>query len=88
MGSPLEVSGYIVTLGAAAVPLPPAEALALGEEAELTAVAADEPTEAAADAVEVAPPIADETEDKAEVSCRGRSGVPTTPEMARKGRSW
>jgi hypothetical protein len=64
-----------VTLGAAAVALPPEEALALAGEPDPAAEAAVEATEA----------IADETE--AEASCRGRSGDATTPPMARNGRS-
>jgi hypothetical protein len=84
MGSPFEVSGYIVTLGAAAVAFPTAEALALAGGTEPVAVDGAEATEASADVAEVASPIADETE--AEASCRGRSGDATTPEMARNGR--
>jgi hypothetical protein len=74
-----------VTLGAAAVALPPEEALALAGEPDPAAEAAVEATEAIADVAEVASPIADETE--AEASCRGRSGDATTPPMARNGRS-
>jgi hypothetical protein len=74
----------MVTLGAAAVALPPEEALALAGEADPVAVEGAEATETSADVAEVASPIADETE--AEASCRGRSGDATTPPMARKGR--
>jgi hypothetical protein len=84
IGSPFEVSGYIVTLGAAAVALPLTEVLEMAGEAEPVAVEGVEATEATADVAEVASPIADETE----ASCRGRSGDATTPLMARRGRSW
>ena len=52
------------------------------------AMEAEETMEPAAVAAAVDWPIADETEEMAEVSCRrcGRSGEATTPEMARKGR--
>lgn len=83
IGSPFEVSGYIVTLGAAAVPLPLVEALGLAGATDPVAVDAAEATEATADVAEEASPIADE----AEASCRGRSGDATTPVMARKGSS-
>ena len=84
IGSPFEVSGYIVTLGAAAVTFPTVEALALAGEADSVAVEGAEATEASAEVAEEASPIADETE--AEASCRGRSGDATTPVMARRGR--
>jgi hypothetical protein len=74
----------MVTLGAAAVAFPMAEALALASEPGPVAVDGVDATEATADVAEVASPIADETE----ASCRGRSGDATTPLMARKGRSW
>jgi len=86
IGSPFEVSGYMVTLGAAAVAFPTVDALALAGEADPVAVDGAEATETMADVAEEASPIADETE--AEASCRGRSGDATTPLMASRGRSW
>lgn len=83
IGSPFDVSGYMVTLGAAAVALPD-EALEAGEAEPLAAaVEAADATDATDEVAEVASPIADETE----ASCRGRSGEATTPEIASKGRS-
>jgi hypothetical protein len=86
IGSPAEVSGYIVTEGAAAVvvPLPAAEAVGLAaadDTAETTAVEVEPERLASPEVI-----AADTEETEADTSCLRSSGDASTPVSASRGR--
>jgi hypothetical protein len=86
IGSPAEVSGYIVTEGAEAVlvPLPATDAVGLAAADDTADTTAVEVEPERLDSPEVI--AADTEETEADTSCRRSSGVASTPVSARRGR--